>query len=45
MCTVVSVKMLRVGVSHCFSVLRVGIYHCFSENTEGWCVLLFQLRH
>ena len=31
MCTVVSVKMLRVGV-----------YCCFSEDTEGWCVLLFQ---
>ena len=34
MCTVVSVKMLRVGV-----------YHCFSEDAEGWCVPLFQLRH
>ena len=31
MCTIVSVK-----------TLRVGVYRCFSEDIEGWCVPLFE---
>ena len=32
MCTVVSVK-----------TLRVGVYCCFSDEVKGWCVLLWTI--